>query len=71
MKNKIDNSSSSFSQEEFEEPQEAFEALYKESIKMAKGNWELKDLLNKVALEKETLEQKMTLMETKLASLQR
>lgn len=44
----MDNSPSSYSTEEFEELEEAFEALYEELIKMVKWNIKLKDSLKKV-----------------------
>lgn len=44
----------------------AFEALYKEQIKMAKSK-ELTESLKKMTFEKETLEQEITHKESKLA----
>lgn len=67
--NKMDNSSSTYSREEFKELQDAFEALYEESIKLAKRNMELKDSLKKVTLEKEALEQRVVSMKNEVASL--
>lgn len=52
----MDNSPLFYTREELEELQEAFEALYEESIKMAKRNKELMDSLKKVTLEKESIE---------------
>lgn len=57
----------SFTREKF---QEAFESLCEDSIKMAKRNEMFKESINKVTLEKESLEQNMVPIKNEVASLQ-
>lgn len=63
----MDTSPSSLTKEEL---QEAFDALYEESIKMAERNMEFKNSLKIVILEKEVIEQRVTSVENEVASLQ-
>lgn len=65
----MDNSPSSYSREGLEELLKAFEALYKESFKMAKKNIKLMNSLKTVTLEKEPLGQRVTSMANEVASL--
>lgn len=66
----MDKSPSTYSSEEFEELQKAFEAHYKESIKMVKRNMKLKDSKKKVSLKNEALEQRTISIENEVVSLQ-
>lgn len=66
----MDKSPSTYSSEEFEELQKAFEAHYKESIKMVKRNMKLKDSKKKVSLKNEALEQRAISIENEVVSLQ-
>lgn len=63
----MDTSPSSLTKEEL---QEAFDALYEESIKMAERNMKFKNSLKIVILEKEVIEQRVTSVENEVASLQ-